>query len=354
MKKKVLHIISSVHWRGGEQQVQYLLQDESTAFEYYLFCPENAELIKRNPVKQERIFTYKKRFGADLFAAFQLKKICATQQIDLLHLHDTHSLQTFWLADLLGMHLPAVLHRHVSFPVFSKWKYKHPQLKKIICVSAVIKQYFSGFIADQQLELIPPGIDVKKFAAFTDTSILRKEINIREEGRIIGMVAALEKEKNIDEFLEIAYRYSKLHPQDQFVLIGEGSLMQSFKTQYNLSNLHFMGFRNHIETLLPSFDVFLFTSKNEGFGQVLLEAMASKVPIVCANFPAAAESIQDGKTGFIYKDIHHAVQLIEHLRTTNDLRFTTIENAYHFVQQFDVTLMNEKIEEVYQSVFKHA
>jgi L-malate glycosyltransferase len=353
MKKKVLHIISSTHWRGGEQQVQYLLQAESTAFEYCLFCPENAELLKRNSLKQGQLFSYKKRFGVDISAAVTLKKLCAQHQIDLLHIHDTHSLHTFWLADLLGMHLPAVLQRHVNFPVFSKWKYKHPRIKKIICVSDVIRQRFSRFIEDKKLELIYPGIDIEKFSKQIPVNNLRKEINIGEKGRIIGMVAALEKEKNIDEFLEIAYRYSKQNTEDQFVLIGDGSLLQTYKTQYNLSNLYFMGFRHNIEALLPSFDVFLFTSKNEGFGQVLLEAMAAKVPIICANFPAANEIIQHGKTGFIYKDVNDALQLIENLLTSHDLEINTTENAFHFVQQFDVTLMNEKIEGVYQTVLKN-
>jgi hypothetical protein len=60
MKKKVLHIISSIKWRGGEQQVDAIFNYSHADFDYYIFCPENAELQKRNEVKKKTKYLHTK------------------------------------------------------------------------------------------------------------------------------------------------------------------------------------------------------------------------------------------------------------------------------------------------------
>ena len=96
--------------------------------------------------------------------------------------------------------------------------------------------------------------------------------------------------------------------------------------------------------------MFLFTSTNEGLGTSILDAMNNKVPLVANNFAAAKETIENEKTGFIYKNIDDAVDKIESLLDNNDLRNTITDNAFQFVQQFDISLMNKKTEEVYNSI----
>ncbi len=354
MKKRILHIISSLNWRGGEQQVDYLFNHTSAEFEYYLFCPEKAELVKRNAAKKENIFTYKKRFGVDVFAALELKKVCKKNQIDLIHLHDSHAINTYLLADLLGMNIPALIHRHVNFLVVSKWKYKHHKIKKIICVSETIKNGFSHFVDAQKLCVIHPGIDLKRLTMNDEqlrVNKLKQELSLSNETSIIGIVSALEKEKNIREFIEIAENFIKQHKNYHFIIIGDGSLKSQF--QHLNSNIHLLGFRNNIQELLPSFDIFLFTSKNEGFPLVLLEAMASKVPVLSYNFPAANELLQHEKNGLSYNNVEDAVHKLQLLNTEIKLRTTLVENAFQFIQQFDITLMNQQIEEVYKSIFTH-
>jgi hypothetical protein len=164
MKKRVLHIISSVNWRGGEQQVDAIFNYSHADFDYYIFCPENAELQKRNEVKKTKIFTYKKRFGADILAAFKLKKVCAGNQIDLIHLHDSHAINTYYIACLFGLKIPAVIHRHVNFPVTKRWKYNAEKIKKIICVSETVKAGFQSFITEEKLVVIQPGIEISQWS----------------------------------------------------------------------------------------------------------------------------------------------------------------------------------------------
>lgn len=348
--KQILHVNSNKIWRGGEQQVHYLLNNSSVEYDIYLFCPENSALhLKNIAIKKDKLFVYKKRFGFDVLAAIKLKDVCKKKEIDLIHLHDSHSINTYLLADLLGMNIPCIIHRHVNFPITSKWKYQYKKTQKIICVSNEVKKNLSSFVDEKKLVVVNPGIDISRWS--TVNGQLKNELNLSVETKIIGIISALEKEKNINEFISIANKLIEKNIAYHFVVIGDGSLFKEIKTQYSTSNIHFLGFRNDIEKILLSFDVFLFTSKNEGYGQVLLEAMAAKVPVISSNFDAVSEILQHEKTGFIYKDVSDAVQLTEKLVTTQNLRITTIENAYNFVQQFDISLMNKKIENIYKTIF---
>ena len=354
MRKKVLHIISSTSWRGAEQQVDYMFNSHSAEFEIYLFCAENCALSKRNQDQKERIFTYKKRFGFDVFAALELKKVCTKNKIDLIHLHDSHAINTYVLADLFGMNIPAIIHRHVNFTISHKWKYQHKKIKKIICVSKEVKRNLVAFISEEKLIVVNPGIKMSQWSMVNGqwNNKIKNELNLSNETKLIGIVAALEKEKNIEEFIAIANKIIEKKNDVHFVIVGDGSLILNLKAQIlNLkANIYFLGFRNDIPEILSGFDVFLFTSKNEGFGQVLLEAMASKVPIVSSNFSTVKEIIENGKTGFIYKDIEEAISNIGCLIADVELRNIITKNAFSFVQQFDLSLMNKKIEEVYSSL----
>ncbi|HUM53347.1 MAG TPA: glycosyltransferase family 4 protein, partial [Chitinophagales bacterium] len=218
------------------------------------------------------------------------------------------------------------------------------KIQKIICVSNEVKKNFIPFIDAEKLEIVYPGIDVKKFENNKISTIKKNKKEFT-----VGIVSALETEKNIEEFIEIANKLLHQRNDITFVIIGDGSLKKMYENQH--SNLKFLGFQQNIPQQLSKFDVFLFTSKNEGFGQVLLEAMAAKIPVVTNNFAAAHEIIAHEKTGYIYKSVDDAVSIIDKLLTNHNLRLTTTQNAFNFVQQFDITLMNKKIENIYNSIF---
>ena len=339
--KTILHISSATTWRGAEQQIDYIINQQNSVYNQVLFAPENSELSKKN---KDKTITFKKRFGVDFLAAIQLKKLCNQNKIDLIHLHDSHAINTFIFASFLGLNIPGIIHRHVNFPIKNKWKYRFKKIQKIICVSKEVKKNFIPFIDAEKLEIVYPGIDIKKFE---NDKIPKIEKNKKEF--TVGIVSAIEHEKNIEEFIEIANTISSKRNDISFVIIGDGSLKTMYEKQH--SNIKFLGFQQNIPQQLSMFDVFLFTSKNEGFGQVLIESMAAKVPIITNNFAAANEIIEHEKTGYIYKDVDNAVDLIQRILTTYESRIMTTTNAFNFVQQFDITLMNKKIVNIYNSIF---
>ncbi|MEM1122039.1 MAG: glycosyltransferase, partial [Bacteroidota bacterium] len=137
---KILQFSSAKTWRGGEQQIAYLQEELTTlGVEQWIFCVQNSTLANYCSSNNIPHFTYKKRFSTNPLIALQLKKLVARLNIDLVHLHDSHSHTFGFMSTLFGNKTRFVLSRRVDFPVRKSWfsyqKYNHPSIKKIISVS---------------------------------------------------------------------------------------------------------------------------------------------------------------------------------------------------------------------------
>ena len=152
---KVLHISSALSWRGGEQQVAYLMDEiENAGHVQYLYCPKGSELSIHARKKALTFQTYSKRGSIDLLSARRLAKYARTKKVDLIHMHDSHAHNLAILAtSLFRLRVPLVLSRRVDFPLksnfFSNWKYNHSAIKKILCVSKNISKIIAPQIKDQ-------------------------------------------------------------------------------------------------------------------------------------------------------------------------------------------------------------
>lgn len=347
--KRVLYISGNTKWRGSEEVVNDLFNYTSDIFEHYLFCPEHSELYTKNDLKKANIFVFKKNWIYILTAAYRLKKICAAYNINLIHLNDSRSVNIFIAAGFLGLNVPAVLHRHVNIPITNTLKYNYHKIIQLFCVSKQVKVTASKTINEKRLTVVYPGIKIIQYTHKQNRteSFLKKMFDIPADAKIIGIISAMVKEKNITEFIEIANRCHEQNKNYHFVLVGDGKLYDSYKKEYSSDYIHFTGFLKNINDVLSCFEIFLFTSQNEGFGLVLVEAMAAKVPVISNYFPSVNELIEQEKTGFIYKDINDAVAKTTLLITNETLRNNITTNAWKFVQQFDVTLMCKQTEEKY-------
>jgi len=70
--------------------------------------------------------------------------------------------------------------------------------------------------------------------------------------------------------------------------------------QYGIArSVHFLGWRTDVPRLMAAFDVFLLPTLQEGFGLVLLEAMAGRTPILSTTVSAIPEIVIDGETGLL-------------------------------------------------------
>ncbi|PKL96378.1 MAG: alpha-mannosyltransferase [Gammaproteobacteria bacterium HGW-Gammaproteobacteria-8] len=107
-------------------------------------------------------------------------------------------------------------------------------------------------------------------------------------------------EKNIEAFLDLDLPGSK-------VVIGGGPSLERYRGRY--PNVHFLGYQ-HGEKLaetLAAADVFVFPSRTDTLGLVMLEAMACGVPVAAFPVPGPIDVVTDGATGALDEDLREAV-----------------------------------------------
>src|SRR5689334_12117212 len=125
---RILHMSSEEGWRGGEQQLAYLLEDLSLHHvKNVLAIRGGSRLESYSQQKQIPYHIVKFSNSADLHSALKVHEICRAEGIDLIHLHSSKAHGVGVLSTLCGNRLPMVLSRRVAFlpgsNIFSKWKY---------------------------------------------------------------------------------------------------------------------------------------------------------------------------------------------------------------------------------------
>jgi glycosyltransferase involved in cell wall biosynthesis len=168
----------------------------------------------------------------------------------------------------------------------------------------------------RNVQVVARGVDTKLFNPVKRSETLRSSWGAAPGDPVVGYVGRLAPEKNLPLVLE-AFRHIRLrHRRARLVLVGDGP--QRLQSGHDASVVQ-AGVRigEDLAVHYASFDMFLFPSLTETFGNVTVEAMASGLPIVAYNYAAAAEHIEDGVTGLLadYGDarhfIEHAVRLMD-------------------------------------------
>lgn len=139
----------------------------------------------------------------------------------------------------------------------------------------------------KQYTIIPLGIDLESFEVPTGRDDLRTELGVDKETIVIGFVGRLTEIKNVPLYLRVAKEYEGLAdpalPRLHFIIAGDGHLRPALEAEaakLGIRNLTFLGNRQEIEAVYAGLDVVVLTSLNEGTPLSLIEAMASRRPIV--------------------------------------------------------------------------
>lgn len=347
-------------WRGGEQQLFYLHHGlVEQRVNSVVFCPGNSVLYQQ--LHSDRRVAYKKQSGFDIRAALKLKKVCKSENIDIIHAHDAHAHTTSVLAALLGNKTPIVLSRRVDFPIKKKWftrfKYNHKNIRNILSVSNAIQEIIRPAITAEHigLKVVHSSCDTSRFQHI-DPIDLRKELGLNTSIKIIGNVAALADHKDHHTFLKTAKQVLANMQDVVFVIVGSGELEEELKAkavELGVSDhVRFMGFRDDLPRIYPNFDVFLFTSKTEGLGTSVLDAFANKLPVVTTNAGGIPEMVVHGKTGMLAPVgddqmlANHVIELLKDSSKSNEL----VAGATEKLKEFSVDHMVSKTLEVYRKI----
>lgn len=361
----VLHLGTAQSWRGGEQQIAYLFEELSKqGVGQTLLAAKNSPLAQYGRKKQWNVHTASKKSSLPLNMARKLAQLCAENTFDLVHLHDSHAHTTAILAaSFFGLSQDLVVSRRVDFPVgktwFSRFKYNHPQVKRIVCVSEEIKKVMARSIRQpERLRVIHSGVDLQKFPAKVPGK-LRQEFDISPDRLLVGNVAALADHKDYPTFIDTVALLKENGTEAIFIIMGDGperdSIVEYARRKKVSDKIIFTGFRTDIVDLLPELDLLLFTSKMEGLGTSLLDAQAAGVPIVATKAGGIPEIIKDGINGKLAPvgDAKALATAVHEVLTNKGLRRQLSQAGHQSVKSFSKDQMAQRMLEQYQNILQN-
>lgn len=306
----ILHVSTALSWRGGEQQLAYLTGElRSHHVKQWVLCSRDSTMEAYCINNGIPFFSTRKRSSFDVSFAAYLARVCRKNNIDIIHVHDSHA-HTFAVlaAAVFRCRSRIIVSRRVDFEVsksfFSKYKYNHPSVAKILCVSDKIREITGKAVQDKhKLVTVHSGIDVSRFRGKINSGILHRQYFLPSHIRIVGNVSALAPHKDYGTFLRAAALIHEAVPDVAFFIIGEGDERTVIEKQIAALGLqqvvYMTGFRNDVADILPELDVMLVTSETEGLGTTILDAFACSVPVVATAAGGIPEIVIHGKTGLL-------------------------------------------------------
>ena len=173
----------------------------------------------------------------------------------------------------------------------------------------------------ERLHVWPRGVDAHLFRPDRpNRETIRAQLGFGPGTTVVGHVGRLAPEKNCGYLADALEHLGRRHPEVGYLVVGDGPTRAELERKVG-SRGRFVGFRTG-EDLADHYaacDLFAFVSLTETFGNVLMEAMASGLPVVALAVGGPADVVQDGVTGRLLSGdtpadqfAHALAQLIEH------------------------------------------
>jgi glycosyltransferase involved in cell wall biosynthesis len=206
------------------------------------------------------------------------------------------------------------------------------------------------------------GVDIEKFNSekfskeFIDKK--KKEFNIPEDYKIIGITARLLVGKGYLDLFEALKSVVKIFPKTILLVLGREEPEKKFGVKMSVvknygieKNVIFLGEIDNISQIYPIMDIFTLPSHGEGLSVSILEAMAEKRAIVATNIRGSREEIENGKSGILVpaknpEKLSEAIMyLLENKQKANEMA----EGAKIRAQkEFDERLVFNRIKKEYK------
>jgi glycosyltransferase involved in cell wall biosynthesis len=304
------------------------------------------------------------------------------REFDVLHLHSAHYLTlaaAMFAKFVLGKRLlikmtsiasdtpSAVLRR--SYPRLTWWMYQRADAW--VCMSRAQHEDCQRHgLPAERLFLIPNGVDARRFhpaASETERAELLTRLGLSPADKHVLFIGTIERDKGVELLVDAASLVYRDHRDVKFLLVGpdgsapgEGHVRAEFvaglRQKIEAAGLHervvLLGHRTNVDEYLRVSTLFAFPSRSEGFGTVLIEAMASGLPCVALNIPGVtSDIITTDRDGIIVEredpNTFAAVilRLVQDEPSRTRLGAFARETALH---KFDLSRIAQQYAELYQ------
>ncbi len=347
-KKKILYLDTPLEPPGGGQiSLFYILKSLKDKFEIKVFLSYECEFLRW--LKDEKIDVE----VVPLKNLFFKIKNCKP---DIIHCNSATTRYSFLgvlTAKLLN--IPFIWYNRTLNTAGLKEKLIAKLSTKIVIISDAVAEKFKSF--KNKVLKIYNAVDTEIFKPI-DVSKLKKELNIEENKKVVGIISRLDWWKGHKLFLEAAKEISKVKNDILFIIAGEGPEKENIKKlikDFGLtSKVIFLGFRKDIQNVINLCDIVVNPSiEPEPFGRTIIETMACGKVVVATNIGGTKEIIDNSIDGFLVEPNSKKMSdLIVKLLTDISLYKKVSFNAIKKVKEkFSLERQIQEIENLYEIIF---
>jgi len=367
MLKRITHIISTIELGGAEKQLLVLTKEQ-------IAIGMNVDVIylKGIPTLKDEF----ESLGVNVINSFANKNFI--RQIAQLMIISRTKLEKFHAhlpqAELLAMFaIPRgnfVVSRHIAaqfaprLPRYLSRKFSQlvtSRASGVIAISQAVADYLSrsNEVANTcKVYVVLYGAENMKSLHKTKAGSVRESLNISDNSYLVGTIARIVEQKDFPTLLN-AFKYlTKVNPDSELIILGEGNLlpqMQRLAIELNIAKkVHWLGKHSDVDSYLNAMDTFILTSKYEGFGLVLLEAIQSSVPIVASNVTSIPEVLGSNYPHLC--GVGDVQAFGENLFELSKQEFREVAVSHLMARQaiFSPLTMCQNISNVYFEIFKNS
>jgi glycosyltransferase involved in cell wall biosynthesis len=361
--KRVLMLIKGLGRGGAERFLVSLIQHaDRSLFDFQVAYLLPAEEALRGELEEIGVPIHCLDGERGVAWIKALKRLVRAERIDLVHAHSPYAAVGGRIA-LWRQKVPFVHHEQNVWQAYRRATYwgnvlTYGRNDHVFAVSEAVRQSIQ-YPAPLRFRRLPPieklnnAIDPPAIAAAGDPAGFRRELGIDEGTPVVGTVASFKWQKGHQYLLRAAALVRRRFPDVRFVLVGTGPLEQEIRREADELGLNgtliLAGSRDDVPRVMSAFDTFALSSVEEGFGIVLLEAMAAGTPVVATRVGGIPEVVTDGRDGLLVpaRDPAALAEAIGAVLGDASLSGSLRDGGRERARQFDIRSAARRIEKVY-------
>lgn len=359
----ILYILDNTQIAGSEKELLMMLKyTERKLFLPYIVVHDEGPLYQLLREQQENVFVLPRSGRLDPFYYLRLGRFLHQYQIQLIILSNR-------IPGLVGKFLGIPSIQRCNQPVARLAKFgRLPGINKflylgvahLICVSQSILEdiHRQERVPLSKMSVIYNGIELENLPQ-GDVSVFRKQYELNDSGKIIGLLGRLHPQKGIDFFLNAIPQVLQEFPDCWFIICGGGELDFFLKQQAQSlgvsSRVRFLGFQREALKVLSCWDISVMSSRWEGFPFVALETFSLQKPLVATRVGGIPELVDE--TNGILVEPENATALAQgilRLLRSPELTQQLARKGYEKVKtQYSGQTMAQQTESLYLKILKN-
>lgn len=353
---------------------------ERLGYSVTLICPDylvgqvDEPSVLRIPSRQvpgdpeDRMMRYR-----DILA---LAPTLAGEAFDLIHVHTPFTAHYAGVALGRRLNIPVVATYHTLFEEYihhyirwvpRRWlrfaarrlsTHQCQQLDALVAPSQAMQHALSRYGVTTPTTVIATGLALESFCKPQDTNDFRSYYGLPQQARLLLYVGRAAFEKNIDFLIDMLPKVLTEHPTTRLIIAGEGpahdSLVQRAQEVGVAESVLFIGYLDRSGPLQAAYraaDVFVFASRTETQGLVLLEAMALGTPVVSTAMMGTRDVLKEGEGCLIAGDHHEDFAAkVNHLLSDETLRQQLAKRAQTYAASWHEDTKSAELVAMYQKL----